>query len=179
MMACTNPHLHVRAMTREAARPQPQGSEDATGYWAADSLLPPPLPLLLPFPLHLLCLLVNLMAFPLKTLTCSYVLPSAVQWDGLSSGHAVPCSPMPRCVTQGFSGGGARMPARSVCLVTLSLSEAGPRTPRRPASVTDIYHAIPCHVVEVCEGAPVAVGGGVLTAMCSQQSASGNHIPNM
>ena len=26
----------------------------------------------------------------------------------------------------GFSGGGARMPARSVCLVTLSLSEAGP-----------------------------------------------------
>ena len=46
-------HATVRATTREAARPQPQGSEDATGYWAADSLLPPPLSLFFPFPLHL------------------------------------------------------------------------------------------------------------------------------
>ena len=30
------------------------------------------------FPLHLLCLLVNLMGFPLKT--CSHILPSAVGW---------------------------------------------------------------------------------------------------
>ena len=37
------------------------------------------------------------------------------------------------------------MPARSVCLVTLSLSEAGPGRFGRQASVTDIYHAMPCH----------------------------------
>ena len=47
-----------------------------------------------------------------------------------------------RCVTEGFSGGGARMPARSVCLVTLSLSEAGPGRFGRQVSVTDIYHTI-------------------------------------
>ena len=35
------------------------------------------------------------------------------------------------------------MPARSVCLVTLSLSEAGPGRFGRQVSVTDIYHAIP------------------------------------
>ena len=35
----------------------------------------------------------------------------------------------------------ARVPARSVCLVTLSLSEAGPGRFGRQASVTDIYHA--------------------------------------
>ena len=34
------------------------------------------------------------------------------------------------------------MPARSVCLVTLSLSEAGPGRFGRQASVTDIYHAM-------------------------------------
>ena len=49
-LLCANPHSHVRATTREAARPQPQDSEDATGYWAADSLLPPPLSPFLPFP---------------------------------------------------------------------------------------------------------------------------------
>ena len=43
----------------------------------------------------------------------------------------------------GFSGGGARMPARSVCLVTLFLSEAGPGRFGGQVSVTDIYHAIP------------------------------------
>ena len=36
------------------------------------------------------------------------------------------------------------MPARSVCLVTLSLSEAGPGRLGGQASVTDIYHAMPC-----------------------------------
>ena len=36
------------------------------------------------------------------------------------------------------------MPARSVCLVALSLSEAGPGRFGRQASVTDIYHAMPC-----------------------------------
>ena len=35
------------------------------------------------------------------------------------------------------------MPARSVCLVTLSLSEAGPGRFGRQISVTDIYHTIP------------------------------------
>ena len=40
------------------------------------SLCPLLSPSLLPFPLHLLCLLVNLMGFPLKT--CSHILPSAV-----------------------------------------------------------------------------------------------------
>ena len=35
------------------------------------------------------------------------------------------------------------MPARSVCLVTLSLSEAGPGRFGRQVSVTDIYQAIP------------------------------------
>ena len=59
------------------------------------------------------------------------------------------------------------MPARSVCLVTLSLSEAGPGRFGRQVSVTDIYHTIPYtipyHTIEVCEGAPVAVGGWVLT----------------
>ena len=37
------------------------------------------------------------------------------------------------------------MPARSVCLVTLSLSEAGPGRFGRQVSVTDIYHTIPYH----------------------------------
>ena len=35
------------------------------------------------------------------------------------------------------------MPARSVCLVTLSLSEAGPGRFGCQVSVTDIYHTIP------------------------------------
>ena len=38
------------------------------------------------------------------------------------------------------------MPARSVCLVTLSLSEAGPERFGRQVSVTDIYHTIPCTI---------------------------------
>ena len=37
------------------------------------------------------------------------------------------------------------MPARSVCLVTLSLSEAGPGRFGRPMSVTDIYRTMPYH----------------------------------
>ena len=37
------------------------------------------------------------------------------------------------------------MPARSVCLVTLSLSEAGPGRLGRQVSVTDIYDTIPYH----------------------------------
>ena len=49
---------------------------------------------------------------------------------------------MARCATQGFSGGGGRMPARSVCLVALSPSEAGPGRFGRQASVIGIYHAI-------------------------------------
>ena len=39
------------------------------------------------------------------------------------------------------------MPARSVCLVTLSLSEAGPGRFGGQVSVTDIYHAMPCHAI--------------------------------
>ena len=49
-LLCANPHSHVRATTREAARPQPQDSEDTTGHWAADSLVPCPLSLFLPSP---------------------------------------------------------------------------------------------------------------------------------
>ena len=37
------------------------------------------------------------------------------------------------------------MPARSVCLVTLFLSEAGPGRFVRQVSVTDIYHTIPAY----------------------------------
>ena len=47
---------------------------------------------------------------------------------------------MARCVAWGFSGGGARMPARSVRLVTLSLPEAGPGRLGGQVSVTDINH---------------------------------------
>ena len=39
------------------------------------------------------------------------------------------------------------MPARSVCLVTLSLSEAGPGRFGGQVSVTDIYHTIPYHTI--------------------------------
>ena len=46
------------------------------------------------------------------------------------------------------------MPARSVCLVALSLSEAGPGRFGRQVSVIDIYHTIPystvLHVLHVC-----------------------------
>ena len=38
------------------------------------------------------------------------------------------------------------MPARSVCLVTLSLSEAGPGRFGGQVSVTDIYH-MPYHTI--------------------------------
>ena len=41
------------------------------------------------------------------------------------------------------------MPARSVCLVTLSLSEAGPGRFGRQVSITDIYHTIPYHTAAV------------------------------
>ena len=37
------------------------------------------------------------------------------------------------------------MPARSVCLATLSLSEAGPGRFGDQVSVTNIYHTIPYH----------------------------------
>ena len=72
-----------------------------------------------------------------------------VQWDGFSSGCAAPRCPMARCVMQGFSGSGARMPARSVCLVALSLSETGPGRFGRQVSVMDICHAMPCHATSV------------------------------
>ena len=39
------------------------------------------------------------------------------------------------------------MPARSVCLVTLSLSEAGPGRFGGQVSVIDIYHTIPYHTI--------------------------------
>ena len=39
------------------------------------------------------------------------------------------------------------MPARSVCLVTLSLSEAGPGRFGRQVSLTDLYHTIPYHTI--------------------------------
>ena len=53
------------------------------------------------------------------------------------------------------------MPARSVCLVTLSLSEAGPGRFGRQASVTDIYHAMPCQGV---------LNPTMLTRQCYPQS---------
>ena len=43
------------------------------------------------------------------------------------------------------------MPSRSVCLVTLSPSEAGPGRFGRQVSVTDIYLAMPCHAMP-CTG---------------------------
>ena len=46
---------------------------------------------------------------------------------------------------------GARMPARSVCLVTLSLSEAGPERFGRQTSVADVYHEICCLFVKGLE----------------------------
>ena len=171
-LLCAFPHLHVRATTREAARPQPQGSEDATGYWAADSLLPPPLSPFFPFPLHLLCLLVNLMGFPLKPAPMYY----PVQWDGLSSGYAVVlssatetvCSHAPMC-NAGFLGRWG-MHACPQCLPSdIVPIRSWTRTLRRPgvrhrhlpchampcqASVTDIYHghATPCHARCAREG---------------------------
>ena len=39
------------------------------------------------------------------------------------------------------------MPARSVCLVTVSLSEAGPGRFGGQVSVTNIYHIMPYHAV--------------------------------
>ena len=38
---------------------------------------------------------------------------------------------------------GARMPTRSLCLVILSLSKAGPGRSGRQQSFTDIYHTVP------------------------------------
>ena len=49
------------------------------------------------------------------------------------------------------------MPARSVCLVTLSLSEAGPGRFGRQVSVTDIYHTIPYHTHWSGEGFAMSV----------------------
>ena len=45
--------------------------------------------------------------------------------------------------TMPHTGGWARMPARSVCLVTLSLSVAGPGRFGGQSSFADIYHTIP------------------------------------
>ena len=50
------------------------------------------------------------------------------------------------------------MPARGVCLVTLSLSKAGPRRFGRQVSVTDIYHTMPYHTM--CCTWPYAVPVG-------------------
>ena len=47
------------------------------------------------------------------------------------------------------------MPARSVCLVTLSLSEAGPRRFGRQVSVTDIYHTMPYHTIPYHQVVPI------------------------
>ena len=72
----------------------------------------------------------------------------ALAWPINLQAYAMPSVPVPPItLTWGFSGGGARMPARSVCPVTLSLSEAGPGRFGGQASVTDIYHAMPCHVL--------------------------------
>ena len=76
--------------------------------------------------------------------TYSHVLHSAVGWIKF-----LPCctvfshGPMRNVGFLG-SGGGARMPARSACLVTLSPSEAWTWTLRRP----DVRHKhLPCHAV--------------------------------
>ena len=77
------------------------------------------------------------------------------------------------------------MPARSVCLVTLSLSEAGPGRFGRQVSVIDIYHTTILYrrrhaplrnrqqeeagsgqqAARLC---PCARAGGVLEAICVQ-----------
>ena len=86
--------IHVRATTREAARPQLQDSEDTTGYWAADSLSSSPY-FSLP-PLHLLCLLVTLMGhgrvpsknlLPHATRVASGVRCVHSAWPPLSADH--------------------------------------------------------------------------------------------
>ena len=43
-------HPSVKRVVRNKPASQPQGSEDTTGYWAADCLVPSPLSLFLPFP---------------------------------------------------------------------------------------------------------------------------------
>ena len=70
-----------------------------------------------------------------------HVLPSTSMVDSVTGLRCAECSRAPD---------GARMPARSVCLVTLSLSEAGPGANAgrfgRQVSVTDILH-LPCHAM--------------------------------
>ena len=51
--------------------------------------LSPPLSLFLPSPLHLLCLLVALMGFPLKT--CSHVLPGLPVAFAVFTAHGHRC----------------------------------------------------------------------------------------
>ena len=90
----------------------------------------------------------------------------ALAWSIQLLAYAMLSVPVPPIVllTWGFSGGGARMPARSVCLVTLSLSEAGPGRFGRQASVTDIYHAMPpCHSTSMVDSVT-----GLRHAECSR-----------
>ena len=64
------------------------------------------------------------------------------------------------------------MPARSVCLVTLSPSEAGPGRFGSQASVTDIYHAMPCCSLAGTLGCWSRDGGGHFARWSSQLACS-------
>ena len=62
------------------------------------------------------------------------------------------------------------MPARSVCLVTLPLSEAGPGHFGGQVSVVDIYHTIPYHTIPYVPGGGEQLPGWV--AVCTATSCS-------
>ena len=102
------------------------------------------------FPLHLLCLLVNLMGFPLTT--CSHMLPSAVGWIKFRPSCALfSHGPMrnigflgrwgtyacPQCLPSGTVAGARVLPARRF---------------GGQVSVIDIYHTIPYLVCDCLTG---------------------------
>ena len=58
------------------------------------------------------------------------------------------------------------MPARSDCLVTLSLSEAGPGRFGCQVSVTDIYHTIPYHL-SLCLSSTPSLAPCISLTLCT------------
>jgi hypothetical protein len=59
------------------------------------------------------------------------------------------------------------MPARSVCLVTLSLSESGPGCFRRQVFITDIYHTISYHTDATTSTTIAPCGGSADPVECA------------
>ena len=91
---CASVSVYCRLQPRHERQHQPghgaarihyAGSEDTTGYWAADSLVPSPLSPLLPFPLHLgIIILLDRMRSD-HTITRSTL---GCQWRSLCPQHA-------------------------------------------------------------------------------------------